>query len=44
VVSKFLPQGLLGLGLVEVGWRRAGRLLLLLQAHHTGIWGGETGA
>jgi hypothetical protein len=24
VVSKLLPQRLLGLGLVEVGWRRTG--------------------
>jgi hypothetical protein len=44
VVSKFLPQGLLGLGLVEVGWRRAGRIPLPLQARHGGIWGGRAGA
>jgi hypothetical protein len=30
VVSKLLPQGLLSLGLVEVDWRRAGGLPLLL--------------
>jgi hypothetical protein len=30
MVKKFLPQCLLGLGLVEVGRRRAGGLLLLL--------------
>jgi hypothetical protein len=43
MVSKLLPQGLLGLGLVEIGWRRTGGLPLLLQAHHAGIWGGDTG-
>jgi hypothetical protein len=30
VVSKLLPQGLLGLGLIEVGWRRTGGLPPLL--------------
>jgi hypothetical protein len=44
VVSKLLPQGLLGLGLVEIGWRRAGGLPLLLRAYHCDIWGGEAGA
>jgi hypothetical protein len=44
VFSKFLPQDLLGLGLIEVGWRRAGGLPLLLQSHHGGIWGGKAGA
>jgi hypothetical protein len=44
VVSKLLPQGLLGLGLIEVGWRCAGGLPLLLQAHHDCIWGREAGA
>jgi hypothetical protein len=44
MVLKLLPQGLLGLGLVEVGWRRAGGLPLLLQSHHGGIWGEEANA
>jgi hypothetical protein len=44
VVSKLLPQRLLGLGLVEVGLRRTGGLPLLLQVRHCGIWGGEAGA
>jgi hypothetical protein len=44
MVLKLLPQGLLGLGLVEVGWRRAGGLPLLLQAHHGSIWGEEANA
>jgi hypothetical protein len=44
VVSKLLPQGLLGMGLVEVDWWRADGLPLSLQAHHSGIWGGEVGA
>jgi hypothetical protein len=43
VVSKLLPQRLLGAGLVEVGRRRTGGLPLLLQVHHGGIWGGEAG-
>jgi hypothetical protein len=43
VVSKLLPQRLLGLGLVEVGRRHTGELPLLLQVHHCGIWGGEAG-
>jgi hypothetical protein len=30
VVSEFLPQRLLGLGVVEVGWRRADVTPLLL--------------
>jgi hypothetical protein len=37
VISKLLPQRLLNLGLVEVGWRRTGWLPLLLQARHGGI-------
>jgi hypothetical protein len=37
VVPKLLPRRLLGLGLVEVGQRRAAGLPLLLQAHHGGI-------
>jgi hypothetical protein len=44
VVSKLLPQRLLGLGLVEVDRRRAGGLLLLLQARQGGILSGEAGA
>jgi hypothetical protein len=44
MVSKFLPQRLLGLGLVEVGRRHVGGLPLPLQACHGGIWGGEAGA
>jgi hypothetical protein len=41
VVLKFLSQGLLGLGLVEVAWQRTGGLPLLLQARHSSIWGGK---
>jgi hypothetical protein len=41
VVSKFLPQCLLGLGLIEVGRRRADVTSLLLWAHDDGIWGGR---
>jgi hypothetical protein len=37
MVSKLLPQCLLGLGLVEVGRRRAGVLPLLLRACHSDI-------
>jgi hypothetical protein len=44
VVLKLLPQRLLGLGLVEVGRRRAGGFPLLLQARYGGIWGGEASA
>jgi hypothetical protein len=36
-----LPQHLLGLGLAEMGRRRARALPLLLQARHGGIRGGE---
>jgi hypothetical protein len=43
MVSKFLPQRLLDLGLVEVGRWRAGGLPLLLQTRHGGISGGEAG-
>jgi hypothetical protein len=37
VVSKFLPQRLLGLGLVKVGRRRAGVPLLLLRVRNSDI-------
>jgi hypothetical protein len=40
VVSKFLPQRLLGLGLVEVGRRRAGVTPFLLWARDNGVRGG----
>jgi hypothetical protein len=43
VVSKFLPQHLLGLGLVKVGRRHTGVTPLLLRAHDDGIWGGQGG-
>jgi hypothetical protein len=43
VVPKLLPQHLLGLGLVEVGRRRAGMLSLLLLARHGNAWGGQAG-
>jgi hypothetical protein len=41
---NFLPQRLLSLGLVKVGWRRAGVPLLLLRARNGDIWGGQAGA
>jgi hypothetical protein len=41
MISKFLPQRLLGLGLVEVGRRRAGVALLLLWARDDGVRGGQ---
>jgi hypothetical protein len=44
VVSKLLPQRLLGLGLIKVGRRRVGVLPLLLQVRHGDVWGGEAGA
>jgi hypothetical protein len=44
VVSKFLPQRLLGLGLVEVGQQRAGVTPLLLWARDDGVRGGEGSA
>jgi hypothetical protein len=44
VVSKLSPQCLLGLGIIEVGRRRAGVLPLLLRAHDGDIWGGQDGA
>jgi hypothetical protein len=40
VVSKFLPQRLIGLGLVKVGRRRAGMPSLLLWARNNGVWSG----
>jgi hypothetical protein len=40
VVSKFLPQCLLGLGLVKVGRRRAGMPPLLLWARNNDVWSG----
>jgi hypothetical protein len=44
MVSKLLPQRLFGLGLVEVGWRRAGVTPLLLWARDDGVQGGQGGA
>jgi hypothetical protein len=44
VVSKFLSQCLLRLGLIEVGRRRAGVTPLLLWAHDDGVWGGRGSA
>jgi hypothetical protein len=44
MVSKLLPQRLLGLGLVEVGRWSASLPPLLLWALHGDIWGGEAGA
>jgi hypothetical protein len=44
VVSKFLPQRLLGLSLVEVSRRRAGVTLLLLWARNDGVRGGKGSA
>jgi hypothetical protein len=41
IVSKLLPQRLLGLGLVKMSRRRAGVLLLLLRVRHGDIWGGR---
>jgi hypothetical protein len=41
VVSELLPQRLLGLGIVEVGRRRAGVLPPLLRACDGDIWGGQ---
>jgi hypothetical protein len=41
---NFLPQCLLSLGLIKVGWRRAGVPLLLLRARNGDIWGGQAGA
>jgi hypothetical protein len=43
MVSKLLPQRLLGLGLVKVGRRHASELLLLLRASNGAIWGREGG-
>jgi hypothetical protein len=43
MISKLLPQHLFSLGLVEVSRWRVGGLLLLLQACHSGIWGGAVG-
>jgi hypothetical protein len=44
VVSKILPQRVLGLGLVEVGRRRAGLTPLLLWACDDGVRGRQGGA
>jgi hypothetical protein len=44
VVSKFLPQCLLGLGLVEVGRRGTGVPSPLLRARNGDIRGGQAGA
>jgi hypothetical protein len=41
VVSKLLPPRLLGLGIVEVGRRRAGMLPLLLRVRDGDVWGGQ---
>jgi hypothetical protein len=43
VVSKFLPQRLLGLGLVKVGRRHTCVTPLLLRAHDDGVWGRQSG-
>jgi hypothetical protein len=42
VVSKFLPQRLLGLGLVKVGRCRADAPLLLLRARNSDVRNGQT--
>jgi hypothetical protein len=44
VVSKFLPQRLLGLSLVKVGRRHAGVTLLLLWARDDDVRGGKGSA
>jgi hypothetical protein len=44
VVSEFLLQRLLGLGLIKVGRRHAGVPLLLFRARNNDIWGGQADA
>jgi hypothetical protein len=44
VVSKLLPQCLLGLGLIKMGRRCAGVTLLLLWVRDDGIRGGKDSA
>jgi hypothetical protein len=44
MVSKLLPQRLLGLGLVEMGWRCTGVTLILLLARDDSVRGGQDSA
>jgi hypothetical protein len=44
VVSKFLPQHLLGLGLVKMGRLQTSAPLLLLRVRNGDIWGGQASA
>jgi hypothetical protein len=44
VVSELLPQHLLGLGLVEMGWRLVDVTPLLLCARDDGVSGGQDNA